>query len=205
MDDLDACADKPRQLFWSRNLVGISSIGIVSSGQAHFIAHNCQLAQDTATASSSTRDPPSFSDAFNGEDSQSPLDDTLRSSLIEERGPPPPFTFLASPRAEVSQAEVGEYSHAGPSPSSSSANAPFNDKEDKEAPVENVPKYEKKADLEPPPPYTEGSSPINSFVFCMSQATGAASVITQVQQGGPGVLSPSDLAFESENLTLDLR
>ncbi|RPA82206.1 hypothetical protein BJ508DRAFT_208397 [Ascobolus immersus RN42] len=34
---------------------------------------------------------------------------------------------------------------------------------------------------------------------------GAASVITQVSQGGPGVMLPSDLQFETENLTLDLR
>lgn len=40
-------------------------------------------------------------------------------------------------------------------------------------------------DREPPPPYTEGSSPLDSFTYVMAAAGGAASIITQVQQGGP--------------------
>lgn len=40
-------------------------------------------------------------------------------------------------------------------------------------------------DSEPPPPYTEGSSPLDSFTYVMAAAGGAASIITQVQQGGP--------------------
>jgi len=41
-------------------------------------------------------------------------------------------------------------------------------------------------DGEPPPPYTEGSSPLDSFTYVMAAAGGAASIITQVQQtGGP--------------------
>jgi dipeptidyl-peptidase III len=37
-------------------------------------------------------------------------------------------------------------------------------------------------DGEPPPPYTEGSSPLDSFTYVMATAGGAASIITQVQQ-----------------------
>lgn len=37
-------------------------------------------------------------------------------------------------------------------------------------------------DGEPPPPYTEGSSPLESFTYVMAAAGGAASIITQVQQ-----------------------
>jgi dipeptidyl-peptidase III len=37
-------------------------------------------------------------------------------------------------------------------------------------------------DGEPPPPYTEGSSPLDSFTYVMAAAGGAASIITQVQQ-----------------------
>ena len=40
-------------------------------------------------------------------------------------------------------------------------------------------------DGEPPPPYTEGSSPLEGFQYVMAAAGGAASIITQVQQGGP--------------------
>jgi hypothetical protein len=43
-------------------------------------------------------------------------------------------------------------------------------------------------DGEPPPPYTEGSSPLESFTYVMAAAGGAASIITQVQQtSGPPV------------------
>ena len=39
-------------------------------------------------------------------------------------------------------------------------------------------------DQEPPPPYEEGDSPLLGFTYTMS-AGGAASIITQVQQGAP--------------------
>lgn len=39
-------------------------------------------------------------------------------------------------------------------------------------------------DGEPPPPYTEGSSPLDSFTYVMAATGGTASIITQVQQGG---------------------
>lgn len=44
-------------------------------------------------------------------------------------------------------------------------------------------------DGEPPPPYTEGSSPLEGFTYVMATAGGAASIITQVQQGGPAPLN----------------
>jgi hypothetical protein len=44
-------------------------------------------------------------------------------------------------------------------------------------------------DGEPPPPYTEGSSPLEGFTYVMAAAGGAASIITQVQQGGPAPLN----------------
>lgn len=37
-------------------------------------------------------------------------------------------------------------------------------------------------EAEPPPPYTEGPSPLNSFTYVMSAAGGAASILTQVSQ-----------------------
>jgi hypothetical protein len=43
-------------------------------------------------------------------------------------------------------------------------------------------------DGEPPPPYTEGSSPLDSFTYVMAAAGGPASIITQVQQSpGPPI------------------
>jgi hypothetical protein len=45
----------------------------------------------------------------------------------------------------------------------------------------------KEEDSEPPPAYSEGSSPLESFTYLMAAAGGAASIITQVQQGGPPI------------------
>ncbi|KAL4783221.1 peptidase family M49-domain-containing protein [Aspergillus varians] len=58
---------------------------------------------------------------------------------------------------------------------------------------------------EPPPPYTEGSSPIDSFTYVMAAAGGASSIITQVQQtGGPPINTLGDVGGD-EHITLDLR
>ncbi|PWY86307.1 dipeptidyl peptidase [Aspergillus heteromorphus CBS 117.55] len=58
---------------------------------------------------------------------------------------------------------------------------------------------------EPPPPYTEGSSPIESFTYVMAAAGGASSIITQVQQaGGPPINTLGDIGGD-EHITLDLR
>ncbi|KAF3492014.1 uncharacterized protein GIQ15_01531 [Arthroderma uncinatum] len=60
-------------------------------------------------------------------------------------------------------------------------------------------------DGEPPPPYTEGSIPLQSFTYVMAAAGGAASIITQVQQtGGPPLNSLGDIGGD-EHITLDLR
>ncbi|KAI2794330.1 putative dipeptidyl peptidase 3 [Penicillium oxalicum] len=65
-------------------------------------------------------------------------------------------------------------------------------------------------DGEPPPPYTEGYSPLQSFTYVMAAAGGASSIITQVQQtGGPpvntlGGLGETDIGGD-EHITLDLR
>lgn len=45
----------------------------------------------------------------------------------------------------------------------------------------------KDEDAEPPPAYSEGYSPLQSFTYLMAAAGGASSIITQVQQGGPPV------------------
>ncbi|CAD6572969.1 MAG: hypothetical protein ASARMPREDX12_005611 [Alectoria sarmentosa] len=60
-------------------------------------------------------------------------------------------------------------------------------------------------DSEPPPPYTEGSSPLDSFTYVMAAAGGAASIITQVQQGGPAPVNTLADVGADEHITLDLR
>ncbi|KAK5168449.1 ATP-binding cassette, regulator of translational elongation [Saxophila tyrrhenica] len=59
-------------------------------------------------------------------------------------------------------------------------------------------------DGEPPPPYTEGSSPLEGFTYVMAAAGGATSIITQVQQGGPAPINTA-LGGSDENITLELR
>ncbi|KAL8754849.1 MAG: hypothetical protein Q9184_004993 [Pyrenodesmia sp. 2 TL-2023] len=53
---------------------------------------------------------------------------------------------------------------------------------------------------EPPPPYTEGSSPLGSFTYTMAAAGGVASIITQVPQGGPS--AQGGHAFSGTKFTL---
>ncbi|KAI9674681.1 MAG: hypothetical protein M1817_001584 [Caeruleum heppii] len=60
-------------------------------------------------------------------------------------------------------------------------------------------------DGEPPPPYTEGSSPLESFTFLMARAGEAASIITQVQQSGPPPINTLGDVGADENINLDLR
>lgn len=45
----------------------------------------------------------------------------------------------------------------------------------------------KDEEAEPPPAYSEGSSPLQSFTYLMAAAGGASSIITQVQQGGQAI------------------
>lgn len=55
----------------------------------------------------------------------------------------------------------------------------------KQEPSETNKLPSREEDLEPPPAYSEGPSPLHSFTFVMATAGGASSIITQVQQGGP--------------------
>lgn len=59
-------------------------------------------------------------------------------------------------------------------------------------------------DGEPPPPYSEGFSPLDSFTYVMASAGGPASILTQASQhsGGPPI---NALAGSDENITLELR
>ncbi|KAL5424396.1 hypothetical protein PMIN05_012222 [Paraphaeosphaeria minitans] len=59
-------------------------------------------------------------------------------------------------------------------------------------------------DGEPPPPYSEGYSPLESFTYVMASAGGPTSIITQVSQqsAGPPI---NTLGGSDENITLELR
>ncbi|KAK3333864.1 hypothetical protein B0T19DRAFT_354702, partial [Cercophora scortea] len=62
----------------------------------------------------------------------------------------------------------------------------------------------KDEDSEPPPAYSEGSSPLQSFTYLMAAAGGASSIITQVQQGGPPINTLGDVGAD-ETIVMDLR
>ncbi|ROT34927.1 hypothetical protein SODALDRAFT_337617 [Sodiomyces alkalinus F11] len=59
-------------------------------------------------------------------------------------------------------------------------------------------------EVEPPPAYSEGPSPLLSFSFVMASAGGASSLITQVQQGGPPINALGDVGAD-ESIAMDLR
>jgi hypothetical protein len=111
---------------------------------------------------------------------------------------PPPFSSLYTSTAEVVEAyktAVTEASASGTVP----AYAPvaFEPREPPTSPRDVVAETKaalpqdtkgesskREDDTEPPPAYTEGSSPLDGFTYLMAAAGGAASIITQVQQGG---------------------
>jgi ATP-binding cassette subfamily F protein 3 len=94
----------------------------------------------------------------------------------------PPFTESSSSAASVAAAAAAAAAAAD------SKNGPRKDIDDGE----------------PPPPYTEGTSPLESFTYVMASAGGPASIITQVSQ--TSVAPPiNTLGGSDENITLELR
>lgn len=111
---------------------------------------------------------------------------------------PPPFSSLYTSTAEAVEAYKVAVTEAGAS-TSAPAYAPVasdhthqasTSSRDVEAetkaalPQDTKGESSKKDDeSEPPPAYSEGSSPLDGFTYLMAAAGGAASIITQVQQG----------------------
>jgi hypothetical protein len=105
---------------------------------------------------------------------------------------PPPFSSLYFPtnaeldrfKAAVSEAPNEPYFATAPAPSFEEALA--EDEADEAAKDNKDAKGESSGkgvdDGEPPPPYTEGDSPLDSFTYIMASAGGPTSIITQVQQ-----------------------
>jgi G patch domain-containing protein 1 len=126
---------------------------------------------------------------------------------------PPPFSSLyASPEADSEDEEEQSYRfgvlEAGASASSAApayaavAFPPFDSTPNSSGFLDTVAETKrvlpqdtkgessrKEDEGEPPPAYSEGPSPLHSFTYLMAAAGGAASIITQVQQGGPSVNS----------------
>ncbi|KAG9560232.1 hypothetical protein KCU79_g7791, partial [Aureobasidium melanogenum] len=131
----------------------------------------------------------------------------------EEPQDPPPFAshnfpslyFPPEPQLDVQPAPPPPDFEQGPS---SSASSPFSSvvQDTKAAlPQDTKPRSDKAPDdSEPPPPYTEGTSPLDGFTYLMAQAGGAASIITQVSQGGPAPINTFHTSPD-EHINIDLR
>lgn len=126
---------------------------------------------------------------------------------------PPPFSSLYFPsntevsrfKAAVTEAVNEHILSTAPAPSFEEALA--EDEEDQrkaevQAALPRDTKGESSSrnldDGEPPPPYTEGSSPIDAFTYVMAAAGGPSSIITQVQQSaGPPINTLGGRAYVS--------
>ncbi|KAL9131240.1 MAG: hypothetical protein Q9217_000782 [Psora testacea] len=111
--------------------------------------------------------PPPFSSLY-FPSSTSP--NRLNASVTEPApNSPPSFTPATTP---------DELTSIGPSTAEAETKAAL--------PADNKGESSKSAEeAEPPPPYTEVSSPLDSFTYVMAAAGGAASIITQVRQAAP--------------------
>ncbi|MCJ1380485.1 hypothetical protein MMC17_003590 [Xylographa soralifera] len=128
---------------------------------------------------------------------------------------PPPFSSLYFPPAStntavnqakacVTEPDPSTLSSFAPAPLSSSPSSFLSaaEVEVKAALLRDTKGFD---DGEPPPPYTEGSSPLHGFTYVMAAAGGAASIITQVQQGAPAPVNTLGDVGADEHITLDLR
>lgn len=160
-----------------------------------------------------------YDDSYTAPPPHSPSSEASSSSAASPR--PPPFSSLYFvPEAELNRfkASVTEtdsqatpaFAPAPPFEENSTSDAPATPPvvtDTKEALSKDKGEQSGKSsdDGEPPPPYTEGSSPLESFTYVMAAAGGAASIITQVQQtGGPPLNTLGDIGGD-EHITLDLR
>jgi ATP-binding cassette subfamily F protein 3 len=147
-------------------------------------------ADDTGlTAAAESPYPPPFSSLYfppepADEDGTQACEQAAQSDSPPAFAPAPPFTESSSSAAANAVAETKAALPRDPKDASSRKDID---------------------DGEPPPPYSEGFSPLESFSYVMASAGGPASIITQVSQhsgGGPPI---NTLGGSDENITLELR
>jgi G patch domain-containing protein 1 len=149
-----------------------------------------QYPASEAPGTSAFRPPPSFSSLFPPQD-----DRAVPESVLE---PCEPYKHAvedtASDEAASPSADAPAYAPppdqvASESSNSASAALQFQDETKRALPrdTKGHAGSSKDDDAEPPPAYSEGSSPLHTFTYLMAAAGGAASIITQVQQGGPSL------------------
>ncbi|OQO04978.1 hypothetical protein B0A48_07996 [Cryoendolithus antarcticus] len=172
---------------------------------SHFELSTAESSQPTKEESSATaavESPPPFSaHNFPSRYFPTPSDSDPYRALVTACQDSQSLTALAGPPAgpappfeETEQRSPSSAFAVGEGPASSVV-------ADTKAALPRDTKDRQLDDGEPPPPYTEGSSPLDGFTYVMSSA---GSIITQVQQGGPAPLNTA-LGGSDENITLDLR
>ncbi|KAJ4352878.1 ATP-binding cassette, regulator of translational elongation [Ascochyta clinopodiicola] len=132
--------------------------------------------------------PPPFSSLFFP--SEDPVEARNKPSEPTQREVPPAFAFAPAPpftESASSAATVAATKAVLPRDTKASSNNKDID------------------DGEPPPPYTEGTSPLDSFTYVMASAGGPASIITQVSQTSQGPPINALGGGSDENITLELR
>ncbi|KAK5662072.1 hypothetical protein OQA88_10186 [Cercophora sp. LCS_1] len=166
-------------------------------------------ASEASGSNSALRPPPPFSFFYAGPDPKA------AATVLEPLEPYKPTVADASsaPSASAS-ADAPAYAprdQVVPAPSSSRALAAshFQDETKRALPQDTKghpgeSSRSKDEEAEPPPAYSEGSSPLQSFTYLMAAAGGASSIITQVQQGGPPINTLGDVGAD-ETITMDLR
>ena len=138
-----------------------------------------------STTSSPSPNPPSFSSLYSPDAQAKPGGTAAEGSSHEALprsdpfGPAPPFKLEGEEEEEQSPRSTST-----PTTNQAVAETKAALPPDTKAEPSN---HKAVDDGEPPPPYSESSSPLDSFVYLMAVAGGPASLITQVQQGGPPI------------------
>jgi hypothetical protein len=154
---------------------------------SHFDLENALAKARQECSSSATESPPPFSaHNFPSRYFPAPSPDDPYSTLVTESEGSHSLTALAPPPS--GPAPPFEESEAATPTTPGALEAAANSVlVDTKAALPRDNKDSKDLDDgEPPPPYTEGSSPLDGFTYIMAAA---GSIITQVQQGGPAPIN----------------
>ncbi|KAK7528954.1 P-loop containing nucleoside triphosphate hydrolase protein [Phyllosticta citriasiana] len=163
--------------------------GCLRADSKPFTATSAPTTPSSALTTADSLDPPPFSSLYFPPDANSdedPNKPTVAEGLNEAPpafAPAPPFE---EPSSSAAATAVAETKAALPHDTKDGSSSKDID------------------DGEPPPPYSEGSSPLESFQYIMATAGGPASIITQVSQGGGPPINALG-GGSDENITLELR
>ena len=139
---------------------------------------------EASASTSAFRPPPPFSSLFTN------LDPEAAASVLEPFEPFKSSVADADNELTASAAAPAYAPRDQVVPESSNSASQFQDETKRALPRDTKGESSRSAkddEAEPPPAYSEGSSPLQSFTYVMAAAGGASSIITQVQQGGPPI------------------